>query len=314
MPHDHELKEGQIPPGTRCELCGMLATHAVKDEYGVVHYYCDMHAPGHTPLEYATHHEEHAEHGRTIVDTKEGPDRHAGHSVEMFRDRFWLSLILTIPILYYAELLQNLLGYRAIEFSYSEWVAPILGSIIFFYGGMVFLRSALAELKARQPGMMTLIALAITTAYVYSLATTFFLPGTEFFWELATLITVMLFGHWMEMRARAGASDAIHALLNLAPPRATVIRNGEPVEVPTSEVQIDDVVLIRPGDKIPVDGTLLEGESSVDESMITGESLPVKKQAGANVIGATINKTGTFRFRATRVGADTALAQIVKLV
>ncbi len=141
-----------------------------------------------------------------------------------------------------------------------------------------------------------------------------FFQGEVFYEASVVLLAFVLFGHWMEMRARSGASDALRALLDLAPPKATVIRDGQPVEIPTAEVLLDDIVLIRPGDKVPVDGVVTEGDSNVDESMITGESLPVKKSAGSAVIGATINKTGTFRFRATKVGADTALAQIVKLV
>ena len=162
--------------------------------------------------------------------------------------------------------------------------------------------------------MAVLVTLSVLAGYLFSVAATFFFQGEVFYEAAVLLLAFVLFGHWMEMRARAGASAAIQALMNLAPPKATVIRNGQPVEVPTAEVLLDDIVLIRPGDKIPVDGVISEGQSDVDESMITGESLPVKKVTGATVIGATINKTGTFKFRATKVGADTALAQIVKLV
>jgi Cu2+-exporting ATPase len=169
-------------------------------------------------------------------------------------------------------------------------------------------------LKNRVLNMSVLVSLSVLAGYLFSVAATFLFKGEVFYEAAALLLVFVLFGHWMEMRARSGASQAIQALMNLAPPKATVIRDGQPVEVSTSEVVVDDMVLIRPGDKIPVDGVVLEGGSSVDESMITGESLPVKKSAGSNVVGATINKTGTFKFRATKVGADTALAQIVKLV
>jgi Cu2+-exporting ATPase len=182
------------------------------------------------------------------------------------------------------------------------------------WGGQVFFVGAYRSLRHRILDMSVLIALSVGAGYLFSVGATFLFTSEVFYEASVVLLAFVLFGHWMEMRARAGASDAIRALLNLAPPKTTVIRDGQAIEVPTSEVQIDDVVLIRPGDKIPVDGVVIEGESSVDESMITGESVPVKKQPGGQVIGATINKTGTFRFRATKVGADTALAQIVKLV
>ena len=162
--------------------------------------------------------------------------------------------------------------------------------------------------------MSVLVALSVGSGYLFSVAATFLFDGEVFYEAAVVLLTFVLFGHWLEMRARAGASNAMKALLDLTPPKATVIRNGEPVEIPTAEVVIDDVVLIKPGDKVPVDGVIVDGASSVDESMITGESVPVEKTVGSNVIGASINKTGTFRFKATKVGADTALAQIVKLV
>ncbi len=178
----------------------------------------------------------------------------------------------------------------------------------------MFFVGAYRALRHRTLDMSVLVALSVGSGYLFSVAATFLFRGEVFYEASVVLLAFVLFGHWLEMRARSGASDAIRALLDLAPPKATVIRNGEPVEVPTSEVVLDDVVVIRPGDKVPVDGVVIEGSSSVDESMITGESVPVEKTAGSNVIGATINKTGTFRFRATKVGADTALAQIVRLV
>jgi Cu2+-exporting ATPase len=182
------------------------------------------------------------------------------------------------------------------------------------YGGWVFYIGAWRGLKNGVLNMSVLVSLSVLAGYLFSVAATFIFQGEVFYEAAVLLLTFVLFGHWMEMRARSGASQAIQALMSLAPPQATVIRAGQPVEIPTSEVVLDDLILIRPGDKLPVDGVVIEGESSVDESMITGESLPVKKTAGSNVIGATINKTGTFQFRATKVGADTALAQIVTLV
>lgn len=183
-----------------------------------------------------------------------------------------------------------------------------------FYGGWIFYVGAWRALKHGIFNMAVLVSLSVLAGYSFSVGATFFFKADVFYEALAMLLVFILTGHWLEMRARSGASKAVKALLNLAPPLATVIRNGQPVELPTAEVLMNDIVLIRPGDKIPVDGEVTEGDSSVDESMITGESMPVSKAVGGKVIGATINKTGTFQFRATKVGADTALAQIVKLV
>jgi Cu2+-exporting ATPase len=236
--------------------------------------------------------------------------------VRDMRNRFLLTFILAIPVFLYSPLATEVFGLRLpTPFGIPlDLLLFILSTPAVLWGGQIFFVGAYRALKNRILDMSVLVALSVGAGYLFSVAATFFFEAEVFYEASVVLLAFVLFGHWMEMRARAGASDAIRALLDLAPPKATVIRDGQPVEVPTSEVQIDDVVLIRPGDKIPVDGVVLEGESSVDESMITGESVPAKKQPGDHVIGATINKTGTFRFRATRVGADTALAQIVKLV
>lgn len=314
MPHNDGDKEGQLLPislEARCELCGMLATAGVKDEHGVVHYYCEHHSTAPLASPSAP---------RSLGET--GLDRHAGHSVETFRDRFWVSLILTIPILYYSDLVQQLLGYQPYRLPFSEWAPALLGSIIFFYGGFVFLRSALHELKARLPGMMTLIALAITTAYLYSLATTLILTGTDFFWELATLITIMLFGHWMEMRSVKKAQGALKELARLLPDTAERIIGGRrsPKEagnvetVPLDQLKVGDLLLVRPGSKIPADGVVVEGESDVNETMITGESKPVEKREESEVIAGTVNGDESLKIRVTKVGADTALAGIMRLV
>ncbi len=190
----------------------------------------------------------------------------------------------------------------------------LLATPAVFYGGWVFYIGAFRALRKGIANMAVLVSLSVLAGYSFSVGATFFFKAEVFYEAIAMLLVFILIGHWLEMRARSGASKAVTALLNLTPPKATVMRNGQPVEVPTSEVVMNDVVLIRPGDKIPVDGEVTEGESNVDESMITGESMPVKKAVGGSVTGATINKTGTFRFRATKVGADTALAQIVRLV
>lgn len=236
--------------------------------------------------------------------------------VHDMRNRFIVTFALAIPVFLYSPLFTDVLNVRLpLPFGIpANILLFILSTPAVLWGGQMFFVGAYRALKNRTLDMSVLVALSVGTGYLFSVGATFFFKAEVFYEASVVLLTFVLFGHWMEMRARSGASDAIRALLDLAPPKATVIRDGQPVEIPTSEVVVDDVVLIRPGDKIPVDGMVVEGESSVDESMITGESLPVKKQAGATVIGATINKTGTFRFKATKIGADTALAQIVKLV
>ena len=244
----------------------------------------------------------------------------AGMSMDaMVRDmraRFWVTFVLAILVTAYSPMGAMLLG-RVIAppFGISpDLLAFALATPAVVWGGQMFFVGAWRALRRRTLDMSVLVALSVGAGYLFSVAATFVFRGEVFYEAAVVLLTFILFGHWMEMRARAGASNAIRALLDLAPPKATVIRNGEPVEVSTAEVAFGDIVLIRPGDKVPVDGDVLDGESTIDESMITGESVPVEKRPGDRVIGATINRMGTFRFRATKVGADTALAQIVRLV
>jgi Cu2+-exporting ATPase len=265
---------------------------------------------------------------------------HAGHDEAMFRRPFWISLILTIPILIYAPLFQQLLRYHAPQFPGSAWLPPILASIIYWYCGWVFLTGAVEEVRARLPGMMTLVALAISTAYFYSLAITFGLvAGMSFYWELATLVTIMLLGHWMEMRAVGSAQSALHELAKLLPDMAERIvetaasasapgastasaastastASTAPVteQVPISALRVGDLVLVRPGTSIPADGEVGEGDSQVNESMLTGESRPVHKHPGDEVIGGTVNGSGALRVRVTRIGEQTMLSGIMKLV
>ena len=244
----------------------------------------------------------------------------AGMSMEgMVRDirrRFWLTLVLSVGVALYSPLATEVLGVRlAAPFGLSNNLLMFLMSTpAILWGGQMFFVGAYRALRRFTLDMSVLVALSVGAGYLFSLVTTFLVQGETFYEAVVILLVFILFGHWMEMRARAGASNAMRALLDLAPPKATVIREGQPVEIPTAEVLLGDIVLIRPGDKIPVDGEVLEGESTVDESMLTGESVPKEKKPGDRVIGATINKVGTFRFRATKVGAETALAQIVKLV
>jgi Cu2+-exporting ATPase len=244
----------------------------------------------------------------------EAQDKHAGHSSEMFRDRFWLSLILTLPIVLYSQMTQEWLGFHMPTFPGAQWLPFILGTIIFFYGGSVFIKSAIGELSAKLPGMMTLISLAIIAAYVYSVATTFFIQGTEFFWELATLITVMLFGHWIEMKSITNAQGALKELAKLLPDKAERIRGNSVETVLLAELSLDDIVLIRPGAKIPADGQVSQGNSAVNESMISGESRPIDKVIGSQVIAGTVNGDGSLQVRVTKIGDDTALAGIMRLV
>jgi Cu2+-exporting ATPase len=239
---------------------------------------------------------------------------HTGHE-QMFRRRFWISLILSVPVLLYSPMLQRWLGFTMPAFPGSDWIAPLFAVVIFLYGGMPFLRMAVPELRNRQPGMMTLISLAISVSLVYSLAT-LLLPGQEgFFWELVTLIDIMLLGHWIELRSVRQASGALNELAKLMPDTAERIHpDGSTEEIAVSRLGEGDWVLVRPGSSIPVDGEVQEGESDVDEAMITGESRPVGKGPGSRVIAGTINGVGSLRVRVTATGDQTALAGIMRLV
>jgi Cu2+-exporting ATPase len=241
-------------------------------------------------------------------------DRHAGHSVNMFRDRFWLSLLLTLPTVIWSRDLQEWLGYDAPAFPGSQWIAPVLGTVVFVYGGLVFLRGAAGELADRQPGMMTLISLAIVVAFVASWAGTLGFFDVEIWWELATLITIMLLGHWLEMRSIAQARGALSALAQLLPDTAERMTGGEVERVPLAALQIGDVVLVRPGARVPADGVVAEGDADVDESMITGESRPVAKAPGARVVAGTVAAGGSLRVRVSAVGEQTALSGIMRMV
>jgi Cu2+-exporting ATPase len=259
-----------------------------------------------------TAHDSHAGHEAHAGDG--GHDRHAGHSVEMFRNRFWICLILTIPVLAYAEGLWELFGLEAPALPGGRYVSFALGTVIFLYGGSVFLRSAVGELGARMPGMMTLVALGITAAYLYSAATTFFVEGEGFYWELATLVDVMLLGHWIEMRSIGRAGEALTELAGLLPDTAERVVDGGVEEVAVARLSAGDTVLIRPGARVPADGTVLEGETHVNEAMLTGESRPVGKREGDEVIAGTVNEEGSLRVMVAKTGEETALAGIMRLV
>lgn len=257
-------------------------------------------------MQHSHHDHQHSEH--------QEHDKHAGHSVAMFKDKFWLSLILTIPVLVYSEMIQHWLNFTPPAFPGSQYVPFVFSTIIFFYGGLVFIKGAWGELKAKLPGMMTLISLAIITAYAYSVATQFFIEGDGFFWELATLVTIMLLGHWLEMASVAKAENALDAISQLLPDKAERLVNGKPKQVLVSELKVNDLVLIRPGSSIPVDGTITEGNSSVNEAAITGESKPTSKAVGNEVVAGTTNQDGSLTVKVTKLGEDTALAGIMRLV
>ena len=243
-----------------------------------------------------------------------GHDKHAGHTPEMFRDRFFVSLLLTLPILYFSEHFQDWFGYRAAQFPGSAWVNPVLGTILYFYGGLVFLKGALRELRARTPGMMTLIALGITAAYGYSLAVSLGPPGKPFYWELATLIDVMLLGHWLEMASVQAASRALEELSKLMPTTAHRILGDRIEDIPVSALKEGDLILIRPGEQVPADGVVVEGASTMNEAFLTGESRPVPKEPGDEVIAGAVNGEGALKVRVTRTGEATTLSQILRLV
>ncbi len=260
--------------------------------------------------------EAHLQHAGSIPPGRhDHPDHHA-HMAADFRKRFWISLALTLPILLLSPLLQKLVGLGgAIRFPGDLYVLFALASAVFWYGGWPFLTGLFSELKSRQPGMMTLVAVAIATAYLYSGAVVFGLTGKTFFWELATLVDIMLLGHWIEMRSVMGASKALEELAKLMPSDAhKLMPDGSVKDVPLSELAVDDKVLIKPGEKIPADGVVVEGESSVNEAMLTGESTPVTRKAGGKVIGGSINGEGSLTIVVKGTGKDSFLSQVIDLV
>jgi Cu2+-exporting ATPase len=269
-------------------------------------------------MDHATH-EDHGQApdphaGHKMPNAHGGHDRHAGHSVAMFRDKFWLSFALTIPVIVWSTDVQHWLGYTAPSFPGSKFIPPILGTVVFVYGGLVFIRGAWGELADHKPGMMTLISLAIIVAFGTSLAATFDLFEIEVWWELASLITIMVLGHWLEMKAISQARGALNALAALLPDTAERVNGAEIQTVPLSELRVGDAVLVRPGTRVPVDGVVTEGTADADESMITGESKTVSKGPGARVIAGTVVSGGSLRVRSTAVGEQTSLSGVMRLV
>jgi Cu2+-exporting ATPase len=264
-------------------------------------------ADGHGP------HAGHDAHGDHVAHTH---GQHAGHSTAMFRNRFWLTLALSVPVVYFSPMFGDLLGYMPPEFAGSAWIPPVLGTVVFLFGGQPFLRGGLNELKARRPGMMLLIGMAISVAFVASWVTSLGLGGfdLDFWWELALLVAIMLLGHWIEMRALGSAQGALDALAALLPDEAERITDAGTETVSVSELRAGDLVLVRSGARMPADGTVTDGQAEFDESMITGESKTVPRSPGDTVIAGTVATDNTVRVRITAVGDDTALAGIQRLV
>ena len=293
--HPQILKD---EPG-KCPLCGMNliplggTARPEKDEH--------------------SHHHQNHDHHSESDSSAAGFDKHAGHHTPDFLKRFWITLVLSVPVLLLSHMIQQWLGFT-IAFQGDKYVLLVLGSIIYFYGGMPFFKGFLGEVKAGAIGMMTLVALAITVAYVYSVAVVFGLPGMDFFWELATLIVIMLLGHWLEMRSQMAASKALQSLVALLPNDVTVEQNGSPVKIKLEQLKNGDTVIIRPGEKVAADGLIVEGSSYLNESMLTGESVPVRKESGGKVIAGSINGDGALKIKATGVGKDSYLNKVINLV
>src|SRR5215510_14361478 len=260
----------------------------------------------------------HQHHGPTPpehADHAAAHDKHAGHSVEMFRRKFWGTLLLSIPTVVWAPMIQHSLGYEAWGGpTASRFVSALFGTLVFAYGGWVFVKGARGELADRRPGMMTLIALAISVAFVFRLAVTFGFPGMDLWWELATLVAVMILGHWIEMRSISQAQGALTELAKLLPDTAVRVVADQTETVRVSDLHNGDLILVRPGAAVPADGVVRDGASDVNESMITGESRPVRKETGGKVIAGTVNGSGSLRVEVTGTGDRTALAGIMRLV
>lgn len=267
-----------------------------------------------------TQHTDHGGHEGHSHGDHHGHEHGHGHGhgdhVAMFRSRFWWSLLLSVPVVIFSPMVADLLGYGVPEFNGSSWIPPVLGTIIFIYGGTPFLQGGWSELKSRQPGMMLLIAMAITVAFVASWVTTLGIGGfdLDFWWELALLVVIMLLGHWLEMRALGAASSALDALAELLPDEAEKIIDGQAHTVPVSELAVDDIVLVRAGARAPADGTIVKGSAEFDESMITGESRPVYRDKGERVVAGTVATDNTVRVQVEAIGGDTALGGIQSMV
>ena len=318
MEHPHASDQPVEEEGN--EHANMEHQHAHHaDHTDRVNHASQEHAESSLP---GQHDHEHMEHGK-MGGVSGPPGAHSGHEdhgdhhammVEDFRKRFFVSLVLMVPILLLSPMIQMFIG---VDWSFQgdKYILFGLSTILFFYGGWPFLTGAVDEFKRKSPAMMMLIALAIIVAYIYSSATIFWLEGDDFFWELATLIVIMLLGHWLEMKSVVGASKALEELVKLMPETAHLIAaDGSTTDVPVENLKAGDRVLVKPGEKVPIDGRVYEGSSSVNESMLTGESVPVEKSTGDEVVGGSINGEGVLKFDVTRTGDETFLSQVIKLV
>lgn len=267
-------------------------------------------------------HKEHDKHGENDMTAHhkkhnghdhDGHDKHAGHSVEGFLKKFIVSTIITIPVLALSHMIQQGLGFE-LTFSGDKYVLGALATFIFLYGGFPFLKGLYDEVRTNSIGMMTLIGVAITAAWAYSFAVTLGLTGMDFYWEMATLIDIMLLGHWLEMKSIKGASQALELLVKMMPSNAHLVTGGETKDVPVEELKENDMVAVKPGEKIPVDGVVIDGESHLDESMLTGESKPVKKKKDDRVIGGSVNGNGSLKIKVLHTGKDSYLNKVIKLV
>ena len=260
-------------------------------------------------------HQHHKEHLHTNDKTRMGHDGHDHHKMMIadFKIRFFVVLILTVPIMLLSEMIQHWLNVY-IDFRGSQYILLLLSSVVFAYGGWPFLRGWFEEMKTWKPGMMTLIGFAIFVAYVYSVATIFGLQGMDFFWELSTLILIMLLGHWIEMKSIAGASRELGLLVQLMPSDAHLMHGDHITDVKTESLKENDVILVKPGEKIAADGTVIEGSSYLNESLLTGESKPVEKKRGEKVIAGSINGNGSLKIKVSHNARDSYLSQVIKLV
>ncbi|MCF7870446.1 MAG: YHS domain-containing protein [Candidatus Omnitrophica bacterium] len=297
-------------------ICGMDVdvSKALKGEKdGQTFYFCSQHckdkflSKDNMEMGHKMHkgHEHHGKGGRAA---------HHAHMIAGFKKRFWISLIATIPVLILSPLIQTFLGYK-IDFTGSMFVLLGISSFIYFYGGWPFLKGIFDELKKKQPGMMTLIALAISVAYFYSASVVLGIKGKVFFWELVTLIDIMLLGHWIEMRSVMGASRALKGLAKLMPQEAHLVNgDGSIKDMKIEEIERGNKVLVKPGEKIPVDGKVVDGESEVNEAMLTGESKPIDKRKGDKVMSGAVNGNGSLTVQVEKTGKDSYLSKVVELV
>jgi P-type Cu2+ transporter len=300
-------------PG-KCPKCGMdLVPIEINKKEDQSH----QQQHGQAPQPASFQHQHHIETKKSVHEHHDanhtGHDKHAGHHTGDFLKRFWICLILTIPTLLLSEMIQHWFGFH-IVFDGSNYVLLVFGTVIYFYGGMPFLKGMINEIRDKAIGMMTLVALAISVAFIYSVAIVLGLKGMDFFWELATLIDIMLLGHWLEMRSQMAASKALESLIALLPSKVHVEKEGGIKDIDLKELRNDDIALIKPGEKIPADGLVMEGTSYVNESMLTGESVPVKKEKEGKVIGGSINGDGALKVKITGTGKDSYLNKVINMV